>query len=430
LNEFAPVFAIAVSTLLLSALVSGAVSAVANVRRMKRAGILSAEDAEIPGAGLVERARPVLIALSIAYVGFAAASVVSIYLVASARLSNWTALASTVGWLLLVVLFSVLAKALALGGALGYLRAVTGFVWALHIVLRPFTRVVEMLADRIAPQLWSLDLAPPLSGVEIREILEDEDASEFMEGEEVNWARSIFELGDTEIREIMVPRIDMVGIDVSTGFADALPIAAASRFTRLPVYEGNPDRILGLLHTKDMLSASVRGEQPTIRQLLRPVHFLPESKPIDEALAEFREGRIHLAVVVDEYGGTAGIVALEDILEEIVGEIRDEFDQEGELLRPIDEHAVIIDPRINIDDLNEALGLQLPTDEIDTLGGLLYQIAGSVPSRGDRLDHEDLEFTIDRVERQRIRQVTLRSARVLGAGHTGDDSEPSTEVSA
>jgi CBS domain containing-hemolysin-like protein len=428
LNEFAPALALAISALLLSALVSGAVSAVANVRRMQRGGMLGAEDAEIPGNGLLERARPVLLALSLAFVGFAALSVLAIFLALSGRTADWVAAAGTVVWLGLVVLASFVAKALALDGALGYLRAVTGLVWVLHVVFRPLTRTLEVLADRIAPQLWSLDLAPPLSGVEIREFLQDEEASEFMEGEEVNWARSIFELGDTEIREIMVPRIDMVGMDVNTGFADALPIAAASRFTRLPVYEGNPDRILGLLHTKDMLSASVRGEQPTIRQLLRPVHFLPESKPIDEALAEFREGRIHLAVVVDEYGGTAGIVALEDILEEIVGEIRDEFDQEGELLRPIDEHAVIIDPRIDIDDLNAALGLELPADESDTLGGLLYQISGRVPSRGDRLVHEDLEFTVDRVERQRIRQVTLRSARVLGAGQATEESEEPGEV--
>ena len=121
-------------------------------------------------------------------------------------------------------------------------------------------------------------------------------------------------------------------------------------------------------------------------------------------------------------------MALEDILGEIVGEIRDEFDQEGELLRPIDEHAVIIDPRINIDDLNDALGLHLPTAEIDTLGGLLYQISGRVPSRGDRLIHGDLEFTVDRVERQRIRQVTLRTARVLGAGAATEDNDPPAEV--
>jgi CBS domain containing-hemolysin-like protein len=424
LNDPVTSLLVAVSLLMLAALVAGGVSALASVRRMQSSGIFGAEDAAIPGAGLLERARGALMALTLFFVALACISTLAVFrAVVGLGGPEWLALVLVAVWVALLVVASALAKALALDRPVGYLRGIAGLVWFLHAVARPFTRSLEFLLDRIAPQLWTPELAPPLSGVEMREILDDEDASALMEGEEANWARSIFELRDTEIREIMVPRIDMVGIDVNTGFADALPIAAASRFTRLPVYEGNPDRILGLLHTKDMLSASVRGEQPTIRHLLRPVHFLPESKPIDEALAEFREGRIHLAVVVDEYGGTAGIVSLEDILEEIVGEIRDEFDQEGELLRPIDEHAVIIDPRIDLDDLNAALGLELPTEESDTLGGLLYQISGRVPTRGDRLDHEDLEFTIDRVERQRIRQVTLRSARVLGAGRGGENGE-------
>jgi len=196
---------------------------------------------------------------------------------------------------------------------------------------------------------------------------------------------------------------------VGTTFQEAVPIAAESRVTRLPVFEGGPDKILGILHTKDLLSASVRGETPTIQSLLRPAHFLPESKRIDDALAEFREGRIHLAVVVDEYGGTAGIVTLEDILEEIVGEIRDEFDQEGELLRRVDDHHVVVDPRIDLDDFNEALGLALPTADHDTLAGLLYQLLGRVPSHGDVVETQGLCFTIDRIEGQRIRQVSLAS---------------------
>jgi putative hemolysin len=163
-----------------------------------------------------------------------------------------------------------------------------------------------------------------------------------------------------------------------------------------------------------------------VRELLRPVHFLPESKKIDEALREFRDGRIHLAVVVDEYGGTAGIVTLEDILEEIVGEIRDEFDEEGELVRPIDEKSAVIDPRIDLDDLNELFALDLPTEESDTLGGLLYSLCGRVPSRGDEVEYEGLRFTIDRVERQRIRQVTMRSetgfARPNGASDATAES--------
>ena len=409
---------VGVVLVLVAALAAGGISAIANVRRMQRSGMLSAEDAQIPGASLLDRARSVLLGLTVVFLAtgvLATAAMLAALETVTPRPAPWMIVLLWVGWIVVLVVASVLAKALALDRPLGFLRASTGLLWVLHVGFWPLTRLIEFALDRLAPQIWTLDLAPPLSGVEMREILADGEAAALMESEEVNWARSIFELGDTEISEIMVPRIDMVGLDVRTGFAEALPVAAASRFTRLPVYEGNPDRILGLLHTKDLLSASVRGEEPTIRQLLRPVHFLPESKPIDEALAEFREGRIHLAVVVDEYGGTAGIVALEDILEEIVGEIQDEFDQEGELLRPIDEHAVIIDPRIDLDDLNEALGLELPTGESDTLGGLLYQISGRVPVRGDRLVHEDLEFTIDRIERQRIRQVTLRSVRTLGA---------------
>jgi putative hemolysin len=418
--------------LLLAGVLAGAVSAVAHVRRLQTSGMVNGEDADLPGSGLLARARPVLLALTLAFLScalLATARVLTVFEAVVARTSIAVAVGLWVVWIAILVGVVILAKSLALGRPLGYLRASAWLIWALHGVLRPATRLIELVLDRLAPQLWSLDLAPPLSGIEMREILSDEEASALMQGEEVDWARSIFELGDTEISEIMVPRIDMVALDVSTSFDDALPIAAASRFTRLPVYDGNPDRILGLLHTKDLLSASVRGEQPTIRQLLRPVHFLPASKPIDQALAEFRDGRIHLAVVVDEYGGTAGVVALEDILEEIVGEIRDEFDQEGELVRPIDEHAVIIDPRVDLDDLNDALGLSLPAEESDTLGGLLYQICGRVPVRGDRVDYEDLEFTIDRVERQRIRQVTLRSARVLGAPRSLEErNEPSGEV--
>jgi CBS domain containing-hemolysin-like protein len=421
-----------ISLVVLAALAAGGISALAKVRRMQSGGMLSADDSQIPGAALLDRARSVLLALTVSFIAFSVLATAAMLVAVAAVAPDpapWLRALFWLAWIAVLVFFPVLAKIVALDRPLGYLRASVGLVWILHIVFWPLTRLVELALDRLVPQIWALDLSPPLSGIEMREILADEEASELMEDKEVNWARSIFELGDTEISEIMVPRIDMVGLDVGTGFSEALPVAAASRFTRLPVYEGNPDQILGLLHTKDLLSASVRGEQPTIRQLLRPVHFLPESKPIDEALAEFREGRIHLAVVVDEYGGTAGIVALEDILEEIVGEIRDEFDQEGELLRPIDEHAVIIDPRIDLDDLNEALGLELPTGESDTLGGLLYQISGRVPVRGDRLAHEDLEFTIDRIERQRIRQVTLRSARVLGGPRrAADDADNSPEV--
>ncbi len=403
--------------LALSFLCAGGISSLTTLLRMRAGGLLS-QESRIPFERLLEAPRPALLTLTVM-------NLIGVALSAAAwRDFGETVLPPRAIWqlvlwwtvyLLVIVVGSVSFKALALSRTLAYHRAFGGIHLVIFLVLRPFTFAVEWLMDRMVPSIWSLDLSPPLSGQEIRGLLADEEASAHMEPDEVDWARSIFELGDTEISEIMVPRIDMVALDVTTTFEEALPFAAASRFTRLPVYEDGPDKILGILHTKDLLSASVRGETPTIRELIRPAHFLPESKRIDDALAEFREGRIHLAVVVDEYGGTAGIVTLEDILEEIVGEIRDEFDQEGELLRWVDDHHVVVDPRIDLDDFNEALGLQLPTDDHDTLAGLLYQMSGKVPSRGDVIERPGLRFTVDRIEGQRIRQVSLESSEALVA---------------
>jgi CBS domain containing-hemolysin-like protein len=401
--------------ILVSFLSSGTITALITVLRMQRGGLIP-EDFDLPGKGLLGRPRSVLLTATISFLAAAAISAAALpeILRGFGRPVPWWLWAlGGVLHLVTLVLGSVAMKAVALARPVGYFAAARWVLWPVFLLLRPLTRPLEGFVDRVVPTLWALDLSPPLSGQEIRGLLADEEAAAHLQPTELDWARSILELGDTEIREIMVPRIDMVSLDVATSFEEALPIAAASRFTRLPVYEKNPDRILGILHTKDLLAASVRGEQPTIRQLLRPVHFLPESKRIDEALREFQQGRIHLAVVVDEYGGTAGIVTLEDILEEIVGEIRDEFDQEGELVRLLDEHRAVIDPRIDLDDLNELLHLQLPTEDSDTLGGLLYSLSGRVPSRGDVVQHGTLRFTIDRVERQRIRQVTLSSEEPL-----------------
>jgi CBS domain containing-hemolysin-like protein len=394
---------------------AGGISAMTTLVRMEAGGLV-ADQHSLPFPRLLHAPRPALLTLTMAYlVGVSLASAAWLNFL-NAQLPSarpWLQVLLWLAYLLLVVLGSVAFKALALTRPVAYYRVFGALHMGVFVVLRPAILLLERLMDRLVPSIWTMDLSPPLSGQEIRGLLADEEVSSHMDSDEVGWARSIFELSDTGISEIMVPRIDMLALDVSTTFEEALPFAANSRFTRLPVYEESPDRILGLLHTKDLLSASVRGETPTIRELLRPAHFLPESKRIDDALAEFREGRIHLAIVVDEYGGTAGIVTLEDILEEIVGEIRDEFDQEGELIRRIDAHRVVIDPRIDLDDFNEELGLDLPTDDHDTLAGWLYQMLGRVPERGDKVEDEGRIFVVDRVEGQRIRQVTLSSESAL-----------------
>ncbi len=410
------VIAALVTGLLLCIVLSGMIAALTTYLRMQREGLLPEHAHWKPWGRLRSHPRAVLLTLSCACM-LALLWAAAAYAAGCARVIRPAGLA---GWFLAWAVFlaavlvgSIALRSLALARPLEVTRWGTGLALPLFVLLRPLTLSLEGALSRLAPRVWAVDISPPFSGREILEILEEEDATPGLRPQERDWVRGIFELRDTELREIMVPRIDMVGLDVDTPLAEAIQLASSERFTRLPVWEGSQDRILGILHTKELLWAQARGESPTVRQLLRPVHFLPESKKIGEALHEFRDRRVHLAVVVDEYGGTAGIVTLEDILEEIVGEIQDEFDTEGELIRLVDAHRAVIDPRIDLDDLNESLGLSLPTQESDTLAGLLYALAGKVPARGEQIEFGDLRFTIDRVDRQRIRQVTLHAQSEL-----------------
>ncbi len=405
------------SGLLLCFLIAGMISAFVNLSRMREHGLI--DDGDLPRGvtRLLASQKLFMLALSTSYLVIAA--VAAGLLPALLTILGLSTLVSILVWALFFIVLivgSLLLKAVALSRPLAFARASLPLAWLFHFLLNPFTRLIWSLVERIAPELGAMEISPPLSGGELRAILVDDEAEVEMEEEERDLVRSIFDLRDTEIREIMVPRVDIKGLDVETTLEEAEVFAASQPYTRLPVWQENQDTILGILHTKDLLVARVRHQTPTVRQLLRPVHFLPESKSVDEALQEFRVQRVHLAVVVDEYGGTAGIVTMEDILEEIVGEIRDEFDREQEKIRLVDEHRAVLDPRIDLDDLNEELGLTLPTDDSDTLGGFLYAKLGRIPSRGDTVEHEGLVFTIDRVERQRMLQVTLRSEKALSRG--------------
>jgi CBS domain containing-hemolysin-like protein len=178
--------------------------------------------------------------------------------------------------------------------------------------------------------------------------------------------------------------------------------------SRIPVYEGSIDRVIGTLHTQDLLVKVLSGEDFSIRALAREAFFAPESKLITELLAEFKVRRQHLAIVVDEYGGTAGIVTLEDVIEELVGDIRDEFDSEEDLVRRLDKDTAVVNARARVEELNEMLGLDLSDAVADTLGGLLYHEIGRVPRVGDRWKHGGVEFEVQAVERQRVVRVLAR----------------------
>ena len=232
----------------------------------------------------------------------------------------------------------------------------------------------------------------------------------FLEQEERKMIHSIFELGDTLAREIMVPRIDVVALEVNTPLDEAIDALLKSGFTRMPVYQDTIDKVLGLLYAKDLLRVWREGGQlVSLRGLLRPAYFVPEAKKADQLLAEMQSRRVHMAIVVDEYGGVAGLVTLEDIVEEIIGEIKDEYDLEEELpYLELGEGEYVFQGRVDLDDFNEVLASNLSKDEADTIGGLIYNRIGRVPTSGESVQVEDLLLTVEQVSGRRIRKVRAR----------------------
>jgi CBS domain containing-hemolysin-like protein len=261
---------------------------------------------------------------------------------------------------------------------------------------------------------------------EIKTLVDAGEEGGFIEEEEKEMIYSIFEFGDTLAREVMVPRIEMVAVEVNTGIMDALDVAIQAGHSRIPVYEETIDNIVGILYAKDLLQYW-RDDTSSLklRDILRNVYYIPESKKVDELLQELQQRKVHIAIVVDEYGGTAGLVTIEDILEEIVGEIQDEYDSEEAFMEVLSEDEIIFNGRMDLDDVNHIMGLELPTDRTDTLGGLVYSNLGRVPVVGDRIRIQNVEITVLSVVRRQIKKVKV--VRLPVEGELENSLEPQTD---
>ena len=248
-----------------------------------------------------------------------------------------------------------------------------------------------------------------LQSSEFQTLLEIGEEQGELEEEEREMIHHIFEFGDTTVREIMVPRTDMVCISADDTLEELLDLIKTRGHTRIPVYKESIDHIQGIINAKDLLPLiSNNRKKVDLLELARPAIFVPESKKIDDLLRYFQSERQHLAIVVDEYGGTSGLVTLEDVIEEIVGEIRDEYDKEPALYRKLSDDSYIVNAKIDIESLNEILDINLPeSDEYDTLGGFILENIGSVPSEKDRLVHGEYELVMEKVEKNRIVWVKI-----------------------
>jgi CBS domain containing-hemolysin-like protein len=219
--------------------------------------------------------------------------------------------------------------------------------------------------------------------------------------------RGVVELSDTTAREIMVPRIDTIFLSVDAAREDLLSVMIESGHSRFPVYKDTIDDVVGILYVKDVLKILVHNEELVIQNLLRKPYFVPESKHIDDILRELRRRRVHIARVVDEYGGVSGILCMEDILEEIIGEIQDEFDNEQEDILELGEGAYLCDARVNLEDLSEKLGVELPAKDFDTLGGFVFDLFGKIPVKYEKALYGGHEFIIQDMEGHKINTLKI-----------------------
>jgi CBS domain containing-hemolysin-like protein len=290
-------------------------------------------------------------------------------------------------------------------------------IQAIAALLAPLNRVLSALTNLLTrPPGGSVRPdAPLVSEEEIQVLIRMGEEQGVLEQDEREMIHSIFEFGDTVVREVMVPRVDMVCVEADDPVEALLEVVRTHGHSRIPVYHDTVDHIIGLVHVKDLLSAFKDGRlSGTVRDFTRPTFFVPDTKRLDELFREMRRKKVHMAIAVDEYGGTAGVVTIEDLLEEIVGPIQDEYDAEEAPIRIQSDRVAVVDGTVHLEEVNAALGIDLPAGEVDTVGGFVTSLLGHVPAQGDCVTHDGIELSVERVDGHRIVQVKITKAEPAG----------------
>ena len=361
----------------------------ASLVRTPRADALHDAAEERPGADrvaeLLEDRAAIQPALGIVHSALLVAAAIPAAWAFSALISGWwLAVAFVVEGVVLVFVADTLPR------ALGRARP-RGPAYLLSRLLANAIRIGERAADLIQDD-------------EADENGDHDDQDE----EEIELISSILEFADAIVREVMVPRTDMTTIAASDDTDRALDIVIDAGRSRVPVTGDDLDDIVGVLYARDLLSLMDSGSGPVrVTRLMRTAHFVPETKRTSELLRELQADQVHMAIVVDEFGGTAGLVTIEDLLEEIVGEIVDEYDVEEPMVVPLDQGGYLVDARLSVDDLSELLGRDLPDEDWDTVGGLVLGLAGRVPIEGESFEFDRFVITAERVQGRRVSQVRV-----------------------
>ena len=287
--------------------------------------------------------------------------------------------------------------------------AYAGAIHVLMVVLTPVIFIVNKLSMGV---LFLLRVDPnkkqdPITEDELRTIVEVSHEEGVIESEEKKMINNVFDFGDAVAKDVMVPRIDMVMVDVNATFDELMELFQNERFTRIPVYEENTDNVIGILNVKDILLAGER-EQFSVRDYLRAPYYTYEFKKVSELMVEMKKANVNIIIVLDEYGATAGLITLEDMLEEIVGDIRDEYDEdeENELVE-IAANEYVVEGSMKLDDLNDRLELKLESEDYDSVGGLVIGLLDHLPEEGEDVVFDNVRLVVDRVEKNRIDRIHL-----------------------
>jgi len=344
--------------------------------------------------------------------------VVALVRLFDSRMTFWRAFGAVGAAGAIIAIFGVaIPHAWAAHAGEKVLSATLGVLMALRWALCPVTAVMQAFdlpIRRLSGAGEETDENGDNAKQEILQAASEGQAEGAVDAEELHMIESVMEFGETQAGEIMTPRTDIFALPAETPWDQAVAKIVEAGHTRVPVYEGDIDNIVGVLYAKDMLKFTGDSKPPNVKGILRKCYFVPETKPLDSLLTDFKARKVHVAVLLDEYGGTAGLVTIEDIIEEIVGDISDEYDEEAPAsMKLLDERTAEVDGRFYIDELNDGLGLNLPEDEdYDTVAGLVFSELGHIPTVGETLEAHGARFTVLAGDE---RKITSLRVEVLAA---------------
>ncbi|SJZ96261.1 hemolysin family protein [Selenihalanaerobacter shriftii] len=297
---------------------------------------------------------------------------------------------------------------------------VSRYIEIFSYIFAPFIKILTFVTSFIIKALGGKpnQRKPFVTEEEIKKFVNVGEREGVIEADEREMINSIFDFDDTIVKEIMIPRIDMVCVEVSTPIKELVELIIDLGYSRVPVYNDTIDNIVGIVYAKDLLNFLNKDKPAEIKKIMRPAYYIPETKEIDSLLTELRKEKIHMAIILDEYGGTEGLVTIEDLLEEIVGDIQDEYDVEEKQIKVISENEILADSRVDIDEINEIMEVDLPEENYETISGFILSILGYVPEEQEEIEFENLTLVVENTIQRRISKVRIIKKDPVEAGES------------